>query len=151
MFIRPLHDWIGALIVSLIALLAFSLGSCQEAHAFTEDEAVRAIIGEDSSSYEGMYAVACAIRNRGHLKGVYGFRAVRWSNGVLKRYSGARVSEVIGPNTLHLAQKAWFESEDGYDVTGGAKHWEGTQFKTPSWASEDSTVIGGNRFYRGVR
>lgn len=71
--------------------------------------AVRAIMGEArDQGYTGMLAVACAIRNRGTLDGVYGVRA----KGLDKE--PARV--------WLLAKKAWQESKS-VDITNGATHW----------------------------
>jgi len=102
--------------------------------------AVNAIIGEaEGEGYAGMLAVACAIRNRGTLKGVYGEKAVR----VLKRKYSASVF-------VH-AVKAWEESANPDNCTqiDGATHWEGTAFKTPYWASSMilTATIGNQRFY----
>lgn len=137
---------------SLILALACLMGSYVPAMAgqIPDDMAVRAIIGEDSSSEQGMLAVAHAIRNRGTLKGVYGLQAVRWDRGHLKRYHKGKVSEVISGDVYQLACKAWANSEDGRDITGGATHWEGVKFKRPYWAGKmvDCGVFGENRFYR---
>lgn len=113
-------------------------------------QAIRAVIGEDSSSEAGMIAVAHGIRNRGHLNGVYGLNAVRWLNGGLKRYSGARISENIALSVYQRASKAWFKSEWTPDPTNGAQFWEGVKFKKPYWAKGmvDCGVHGANRFYK---
>ena len=106
--IRPLHDWIAALIVFAIAM---TIGfSCQPAHAsINEVSAIRAILGESrGDGYDGLYATACALRNRGTLRGVYGLRA--------------DISNVSG-ELYQTASRAWAVSEDGFDVTLGADHW----------------------------
>ena len=75
--------------------------------------AVNAIIGEaEGEGYTGMLASACAIRNRGHLRGVYGEKAPRV---IGKKYS---------LKTLQLAKQAWKESASN-DITNGADHWGG--------------------------
>lgn len=119
------------------------------------DIAIRALIGEDSSSYRGMYAVACAMRNReangiDSLKNIYGAHAVRWEGGLLKRFKGKKVVEVIDGDLYQMASKAWAESEDGPDITNGADHWEGISFPKPKWASKmvDCGVFGENHFYK---
>lgn len=92
------------------------------APAIDEDRAIRAIIGEaEGEGYAGMYAVACAIRNRGTLKGVEGEQSRR----VLR-----------APGTLYQrAGRAWAESEYGADVTYGATHWENVRaFGVPNWS-----------------
>ena len=100
-------------------------------------DAVHAILGEArGEGYDGMYAVACALRNRGHLKGVYGLRAR------------------LHPNDLKLAPtalKAWKNSLCGKDVTHGATHWENVEeFGTPFWAKAMTKTckIGRHTFFR---
>ena len=135
----------------LVLLALWGVGLTLPAQAeVTEDQAIRAILGEDSGSFEGMYAVACGIRNRGTLKGVYGVRAVRWVDGGLYRFKGQERKEEITPELYQRAGRAWAESKDGYDVTMGSKHWEGATFKTPYWTKGKICVgqIGGNVFYR---
>lgn len=120
MFIRPIEDWIAILIVTVGAVAILS--SCETAHAetITNDKAVHAILGEArGEGYAGMYAVACAIRNRGTLEGVYG--------------AGADISDAR-PQTWARALSAWQNSATGPDVTHGATHWESTDFDRPYWA-----------------
>lgn len=135
-------------VVLSLALLLIA----QTAYAFTDDEAIRAIIGEDATE-NGQVAVAHAIRNRGTLTGVYGLRAVKWSGNGLKRYKKGIVVESITPETWQRASKAWFESAYMPDVTKGADHWEGVKFKKPYWTKgmADCGVFGENRFYRGSK
>lgn len=74
---------------------------------------VRAIIGEASAEgYEGMLAVACAIRNRGTLKGVYGLKAKHVD----------RQPQWV----WRMASKAWEESGTR-DITQGATHWHNVE------------------------
>lgn len=122
-------------IMTIIALLVFFLGLfwilniSTPAHAqvvqpaYTEAQAVRAIIGEASNQgYEGMLAVACAIRNRGTLRGVYGLKAKHVDQQPDWVWARAR--------------KAWKESAER-DITGGADHWENIRaFGTPKWAEK---------------
>lgn len=99
-------------------------------------KAIRAIIGEAAGEgYEGMLAVACAIRNRGTLRGVYGIKAKHID----------RESKL----TWILAERAWDESER-VDVVDGATHWESTDFKRPVWAKNMSVTarIGKHVFYK---
>lgn len=116
-----------------------------------DEEAIRAVIGEDSSSYLGMYAVACAIRNRGSLNGVYGLKAVQKHGNRLVRVHSktGRVVEVINGQTYSLASRAWAMSEKGPDVVRGSKQWEGAKLKAPYWESDfrHSVIVGENRFY----
>lgn len=96
--------------------VALFIGGCIAAkpvHAeqVASNKAVLAIIGEaENQDYFGMLAVACAIRNRGTLKGVYGLHAKR----VLQhKYS---------QQTYHLAELAWKRSSN-IDITNGATGW----------------------------
>jgi len=76
-----------------------------------KERAVLAIIGEaENQGARGMLAIACAIRNRGHLRGVYGEKA--------PRVLGHKYSE----KTYKMALEAWEASKKG-DITGGADHW----------------------------
>lgn len=89
--------------------------------------AVRAIIGEaENQGYEGMLAVAYAIRNRGTLKGVYGVHAKR----VREHLYSDQVED--------MAIKAWAEASCGLnDITHGATGWgnakDGQEFAKCKW------------------
>lgn len=112
--------------------------------AFGDTRTVNAIIGEaENQGYEGMLAVACAIQNRGTLKGVYGEHA--------PRVTGKKYSKAI----LKQAQKAYRESlnADNCEFVGGATHWESVDFKVPYWAKSMEVVakIGKHIFYRGAK
>lgn len=103
--------------------------------------AVNAIIGEaEGESYRGKLAVACAIRNRGTLNGVYG----EYSKRVKEHLYGAKVFV----DTV----RAWEESADliNCQFIDGADHWEGTAFPIPKWAVEKkvTAIVGNQRFYR---
>jgi len=85
--------------------------------AFTETQAVKAIMGEArNQGYQGMLAVACGIRNRGTLQGVYGLNA--------------KINE---PKWVwDMADKAWRESLTNRIHSGD--HWENIKsFGTPEW------------------
>ena len=59
--------------LSLIFFLIFSQEALGEV---MKKDAIRAIIGEaGNQGRRGMLYIACAIRNRGTLQGVYGFKA----------------------------------------------------------------------------
>ena len=83
--------------------------------------AVRAIIGEASNQgYQGMLVVACGIRNRGTLKGVYGVKA---------KHVDKQPKWV-----WELAKKAWKERKNNRIHRG--THWENIKaFGTPYWVS----------------
>lgn len=110
-------------------LLLFLFTCCHISAASGLDSslAVRAIIGEASGEgYQGMLAVACAIRNRGTLKGVYGVNA---------KHVDSQPAYV-----WEMARKAWYESEKE-DVTGGATHWENIKaFGRPYWVDSMTPV-----------
>lgn len=138
---KPIREWSKAakrvlgLGLSSIALLLACNASAWA--VVDEAKAVHAILGEArGESYKGMYAVACAIRNRGHLRGVYGAKA--------------DVSDA-SDETIQLAYKAWHESEEGEDITSGADHWENVNaFGMPYWAKgrKPTLILGNHRFYR---
>lgn len=102
-----------ALILAVILATMPLHGAFGAETGIDSNRAVNAIIGEaEGEGYRGMLAIACAIRNRGNLKGVYGEKASRVLG---KKYS---------QKTLELAQKAWAESATK-DITNGADHWGG--------------------------
>ena len=128
-----------ATIINLIILCiacAMSFGS-----EIPKTRFVNAIIGEaEGEVYKGKLAVACTIRERGSLRGVYGERAPR----VLQhKYS---------PKVFVDAVRAYEESANtnNCEFVGGATHWEGTKFKTPYWAKNMivTATIGNQRFYK---
>lgn len=122
----------------LMAILC-PLNAFAKTPSFTSENAIKAIIGEaENQGYDGMYAVACAIRNRGTLKGVYGVNAQR-----VKK-------QLYSHDTWVKARKAWFDSKNGPDVTIGSISWENLDFGEPYWAkSMTKTVkIGSHTFYK---
>jgi len=126
---------LGYLAVCVVFVVIATFGGCRVARAaeIPDSLAIRAILGEArGEGYQGMYAVACAIRNRGNLEGVYGLEAK------MEPISGA---------LYQSAAKTWFESEDGPDVTNGAKNWDGAGFPKPFWAGKVLAVIGDQVFY----
>lgn len=84
--------------------------------------AIKAVIGEaEGESFRGKIAVAEAIRNRGHLRGVYGLRSPRLSKASKKVWEEA--------------EKAWLASASS-NLVNGADHWESTDFKRPEWSKK---------------
>lgn len=78
-------------------------------NSITDSAAVAAILGEASNQGQrGLLAVACAIRNRGTLTGVYGV-----NNPIVLRAS---------PTLRAQAIRAWRQSART-DITGGATYW----------------------------
>lgn len=126
------------LIISIIlAGLLLLIPSCfAYASDIKSSDAIRAIIGEASGEgLKGMRAVASAIRNRGHLKGVYGLKAKHVNKEPKWVWT--------------LATQAWKDSEVK-DYANGADHWEGTAFKEPAWAKKMVMVkqVGNQKFYK---
>ena len=123
-----------------IVLLACLFCSWSAQGQISDEQAVRAIVGEASNQgFAGMRAVASAIRNRGTLKGVYGLNAKH----------NARESKA----TWDLARRAWAESAK-VDVVGGSTHWDNIRrFGKPYWASSMDQVmtVRDHVFYRSKR
>ena len=128
-------------LINSIIIGLYLMSGCNQtpalAKAINQDQAIRAILGEArGEGYTGMYAIACALRNRGHLRGVYGLYAKM---------------PYINPKVSTLALKAWQNSLYGHDVTGGANHWENIKaFGLPRWAkgARITVTIGRHTFFR---
>lgn len=134
-----------ALACCLLMALFLMMFCCKSCHAYTDQEAVKTIIGEaENQGYNGMLAVAGAIRNRGTLHGCYGLHAPR----VIKHlYSKA----------IYLkALKAWHDSKE-VDESNGGTGWGNDldidKFCTSLWWSHCiiTAHIGEHWFYREVR
>ncbi len=86
----------------------------------------------------GMLAVACAIRNRGNLNGVYGLNHnPKWMYDQ-PQYVWDR------------AHAAWLQSATN-DITFGATHWENVKaFGVPYWAKDmqKTILIKDHQFYK---
>jgi spore germination cell wall hydrolase CwlJ-like protein len=110
---------------AFLIFLLFIIAPAESSQMIDNKMAVLAIIGEaENQGDRGMLAVACAIRNRGTLKGVYGFKSPRV---VGKKYS---------MKTYESAVKAWERSQN-VDITGGATHWENVlAFGYPYWVKD---------------
>ena len=93
-------------------ILSVSLCLCGQSYAGSGPDAVsaqRAIVGEAAGcGYQVQLGVACALRNRGHLRGVYGVNA---------RHNATEPDWV-----WTAAAKAWTESAT-HDITNGANHF----------------------------
>ncbi len=121
--------------IFLLIVLLFGTQS----YVWAVEKEVICVIGEaEGEGYDGMLAVSEAIRNRGSLRGVYGCNS--------KRVLGQRYSDKV----LRTAEQAWKDSEGPGDITKGATHWEGTNFKTPYWAKDMivTATLGNQRFYK---
>jgi len=112
----------------VISILLFVLvvSSSAWGEEVSDTDAVRAIIGEASNQgYQGMLAVACGIRNRGTLNGVYGLHAKHVDKE---------------PKWVwDQAHRAWDESEHNRIHNG--THWENIKvFGTPYWVKDMTEV-----------
>lgn len=96
-------------IILTVLLITATGTACAE---IDKTQAVNAIIGEaEGESYYGKYYLACAIRNKGTLKGVYG--------GNSKRVINRMYSEKV----YYDCVRAWKESNKNRTIT--ATHWGG--------------------------
>lgn len=95
----------------------------------SKEKAVKAILGEaENQGYRGMLDIAVGIRNRGTLKGVYGYKAKR-----------PNIVGLIPKRYWRQAEKAWNESKTNKTHTG--THWENIKaFGTPYWVSSMDKV-----------
>ena len=124
-----------------LLLLVFTVALSAQANSPIKDDlAVRAIVGEAANQgKQGMLAVACALRNRGHLGGVYGVK-----NPVADKQPAW---------VWKQAQEAWKLSKTK-DITGGADHWENVNaFGKPTWAKSmtQTVVIKDHAFFRSKK
>ena len=124
----------------LLVLSAIFLMLITPAESADYPQEVRCVIGEAASEgYEGLVAVSEAIRNRGHLNGVYGCRAKfvdREPEWVWKK-----------------ANEAW-EASKTSNLVKGADHWENTEdFGVPYWSKSMTLTakIGKHSFYKGKK
>ena len=122
------QDKIGTivLVMVILGLIVYLLLLPGCAYGYTNEQAVKAIIGEaENQGYEGMLAVAGAIHNRGTLKGVCGLHARRVR---LHLYS---------VKTYNMACMAWKQALNGVDITNGATGWGNAKdveiFKHSEW------------------
>lgn len=138
--------------IGLLTLLSIS-AQISFAAEIDPNQAIQAIFGEARGEgrrwddWDGklvaMTAVGEAIRNRGHLKGVYGL------------YADSKDPEWVEEKCLKLAKKAW-EMSATTNLVKGADHWENLKvFGVPYWAKDKSmkkTVkIGDHQFYKRVQ
>jgi hypothetical protein len=139
---RIMKGYVLAFVISTILWFIVFMLCCKISHAenIPDGQAIRAIIGEASNQgYEGMLAVACAIRNRGTLKGVYGVNAKHIDKE--PKY------------VWDMAKMAWAASAVS-DVTNSATHWEAVKkYGKPKWAEKMklTLIVKDHYFYREVR
>lgn len=127
----------------LILALAFLPGIPAYA-AVSEEAAVHAIMGEARGEpFDGKLALAEALRNRGHLGGVYGLK-VPYSELAKEK-----------PEVWRDARRAWASSATSH-VTGGGNHWfsdddlKKLEAKPPKWfrGLKRTVKIHGHTFFR---
>lgn len=105
----------------LTLLCSVQLSTASNNPPIQSAQAIRAIVGEAANQGErGMLTLAGAMRNRGHLKGVYG----------LKNPCADKQPAWVWAR----AERAWAMSATN-DLSRGATHWENVKaFGTPYWA-----------------
>ena len=123
------------------ALTLCLLAGCNQDEAFAavpDEVGVQCIIGEAANQgYDGLLAVADALQNRGHTRGVYGCKSSRASKEPSWVWT--------------MARKAWQEAKTK-DVVGGADHWEAIAlYGEPYWAASmiKTVKIKDHQFYKG--
>jgi spore germination cell wall hydrolase CwlJ-like protein len=129
----------------LIYLILLILFNTSNAFAYTDKQAIQAIIGEaEGEHYTGMYAVACAIRNRHTLHGVHGYHAYRVRH------------RLYSTHIWKEATIAWASSLHGYDTTHGSIGW-GSPNDYLLWKRngyykkiKTTTMIGTHLFYKPI-
>jgi hypothetical protein len=99
------------------------IGSCSVCHAYTDQDAIKTIVGEASNqSFKGMVCVAEVIRHNSSLRGFYGLHA---SHSLRE-----------GAKTWAMAKKAWIASLNT-NYTRGANHFENIHaFGQPYWVAK---------------
>lgn len=126
-------------VIVMAVLMLCVIGESEGAEPFTDEQAVRCIIGEAAGEgFEGMVAVAEALRNRGTLDGVYGCKAKFVDNE---------------PEWVWIkAYEAWRYSKTSNFVYE-ATHWESTDFPEPYWAKDMKITakIGKHIFYKEIK
>jgi spore germination cell wall hydrolase CwlJ-like protein len=115
------------------------------------------IIAEAASEgYQGMYAVACVIRNISRERNISPEQAVnRYFSGAkrkdLDRFV-ARQPQYVRDNAREIVTRVFLESAP--DTTFGALHFENIEaFGVPYWAKNCiiTTKIGNHTFYREIK
>lgn len=150
---------------ALMALLVL-IATCRPAQAYTDEQAIRAIMGEgESESYLGKLALASTIKKRGHLRGVCALKNVVYKEGkYYKRVSlkskyfkrtGKRLRLIPNESVLE-AVKAWkFIKKNGigaWQATGWGTKEDLEIFKCEGWFKNCVIVdrIGNHFFYKEV-
>jgi hypothetical protein len=139
---------IGVILFALI--VSFSLLGCAWGAEITPPNLWKGLIAEDvSGGYQGMYAVACCVRNRLNVGMNTGLVALKRKdlNSFVER-QGSRY-ELMAKDII---RKVF--NENSPDVTKGATHYEAVErYGLPKWAKGmvRTTKIGDHTYFRRVR
>ena len=142
------EKWLSIFILILALGMVFLFSGCVQAseHKIDDHKAILAIIGEaENQGFDGMIAIAHAIRNRGSLKGVFGLHAPRVKHHLYSR------------DILKEATLAWEGSATDIDITQGATGWGNSDdvkhFEMCRWWKHCvvTTIIKDHVFYKEQR
>lgn len=128
-------------------LIIILMSSFVHAQCITDEQAVKCLLGEArSEGYESLLAHAEALRNRGHLQGVYGC-----SSDLSKEMSYLKRTGIYDQ-----AVRAWEESKTS-NVVNGASYW-GSLKVDGKWIATMkrngficTAIIKNTAFYREVK
>ena len=119
---------------------------------YSDVDIVNTIVGEASNQgYNGMLAIACAIRNR--MRDPYHKRDIL--RGAYGLHAGHTKSEPKW--VFDTANKAWSDSANVKDITNGATLWGNAsdveKFKKQAWFKNvvQSAKIGAHFFFKDAR
>lgn len=136
------------MILTLIVLTLSGNAYC----SIDANKAVMACMGEaEGEDQTGKIAMMEALRNRGTLKGVYGYKAIKLINGDYYRITPRK--RKLSNATVKACQAAWFDSKHTNYVKG-ATSWEAIEtFGKPKWYKDMivTTKIGNHTFMKPRR
>ncbi len=114
---NPKHIF-NASMIGICLLLAFMVCLCAKlAHGYTEEEAIKAVIGEAEGEPQlGKEAIACSLHYRGYLNGVYGLKSPRV---IYHKYS----------------HKTYIEAQQAVDMSDDEEYCDGLVHGAQYWAS----------------
>lgn len=136
--------WTVLAVMLLIGI--FVTASVVHAEDIKDKDAIMSIIGEaEGEPEQGRLAIACAIRNRGTLDGVYGRKAPRV------------VKHLYNDKSLKSATENWQKSANPtvcQEIIAGADHWGSTKVDS-AWIKKmqksgykHTATIGNHAFYK---
>ena len=142
---RSLKLWV----IGMAVIIGMLLPDLTNAANYHDQDFINAIVGEaGNQGYQGMLAVACALRNR--------MRVPYYRDNVLSGVYGANAKHLSKESreTFRLAEKAWIDSKMN-NIVGSAYIW-GTdsdirKFRTQDWFNNMVPVvkIGDHTFFKG--